>query len=205
MAKTVRLIGASQRAYAKLCAHCGGEFFRDTRNTYAYWERAKYCSSACSGLAQTARAILNRKPVAVEFWRWVNKSGDCWPWTGALDRDGYGIFSYGGRTYRASIVALQLDDRKPLKGMYACHRCDNPTCVRPDHLYPGTPAQNTADAIARGRIKVGSKHYAAKLTENAVRDIRSSALGDAEMASRYGVSKAAISMARSRKTWRSVA
>lgn len=186
----------------KPCAYCGGQFPRDIRCTWAHWSRAKYCSRACTGAAKAAKAAALRPSKRAKFNAQVVQVGDCWEWTGARDRDGYGIFSYARKTYRAPVVALELDGRPVPAGMYACHHCDNPACVKPRHLYPGTPAQNMADAKARGRISHGKK---AKLTPNDVRDIRLSAETDGTIAMRFGVSRSAVSMVRSRKTWRDVA
>jgi hypothetical protein len=186
----------------KVCEQCADLFPRDTRNTWAYWERARYCSRTCSGAARRAAAERDRKPMAEDFARWIDKSGDCWLWNGARDKNGYGAFSYAGKTRRAHAVALELDGRKPAKGEYACHSCDNPPCVNPAHLYPGTPTQNMADAKARGRTCQGAKQHMAKLCENDVLAIRSSQAPVTKLARQYGVSHSNISMIQSRKTWK---
>lgn len=186
------------RATTKKCAHCGRTFGRDNRCTWAYWARAKYCSSQCAGLAHTATAAANRQDLGESFNRWFVQTDGCWEWNGARDKDGYGIFSYARKSYRAAKIALQLDGRPVPAGMYACHHCDNPACVRPSHLYPGTPKQNMADCVARGRVNAGKK---AKLTVDDVIAIRSAAGTHEEIASRFGVSRPTISMVIARKTW----
>lgn len=193
------------QSISKDCIQCGAAFYRDKRCTWAYWGRAKYCSSACAGLANTERAARDRLSMRDNFERWIDKSGECWLWTGACARNGYGAFSHASVTRRAHVVALELDGRMPAKGEYACHHCDNPACVRPSHLYAGTPAQNSADAVARGRVQRGERQHMAKLTERAVREIRASSAGSIELAKRYGVSCAAVYMVRSGKTWKHVA
>lgn len=185
----------------KTCCECGSLFRRDVRNTYVYWSKAKYCSRACFGRAHSRKSVANRPPMHVAFDKWVSKGDGCWEWRGARDKGGYGIFSYNGKALRAAVIALQLDGRPVAKGMYACHHCDNPCCVRPDHLYPGTPTQNMADAIARGRIKLGKK---AKLTTNDVIAIRSAEGTHDDIASSFGVSRPTISLIRARRTWRNV-
>ena len=141
----------------------------------------------------------------MSFGRWFDANIDgCWPWTGALDRDGYGVFCYIGKVYKAHSMALRLDGRPVPKGMYACHHCDNPSCVNPAHLYVGTPLENSRDAKDRGRVPVGEKHYLAKLTEKDVLEIRASDLTCAKLAMQFGVSLSNISFIRTGKSWRHV-
>jgi hypothetical protein len=134
----------------KNCGHCGGEFARDKRNTYAYWARAKYCSRSCAGAAIAAAKIAARLPRETDFLKWFTPGDGCWEWQGAIDRDGYGIFSYAGKTSRAAREALAFDGRDPGNG-FACHHCDNPRCVRPSHLFVGTNRDNMQDMVQKGR------------------------------------------------------
>lgn len=186
----------SDRA-AKNCAHCGGLFSRDVRNTWAYWQKAKYCSRACAGAAHSARSVANRASLEDAFSKWFTKTDGCWEWEGARDKDGYGIFSYAGKSHRAAKVALQIDGRPVPDGQYACHHCDNPACVRADHLYAGTPTENSADAIARQRLRPASK-----LTAEQVKQIRSAPGTHEEIAASFGISRANVSLIREGRTWR---
>jgi len=91
------------------------------------------------------------------FWDYVScePNSGCWLWEGSRDRKGYGqlrISHSGPRSLRyATHISLELDGRPVPAGMLACHTCDIPSCVNPDHLFIGTPLQNTADMIAKGR------------------------------------------------------
>lgn len=148
--KRIRIVGPVQRSYAKQCAYCGVEFAKDPRNTWGYWERAKYCSRQCAGTAIAQARVAKRPPREVAFAKWFIRTDGCWEWRGAVDRDGYGIFSYANETRRAARVALELDGRAP-GDRFACHHCDNPRCVRPDHLFVGTNQDNMQDMVRKGR------------------------------------------------------
>ncbi len=93
------------------------------------------------------------------FWAKVRKAGesDCWPWTGSLNRLGYGRFKLHGKTFYAHRVsfALRWGDSPQL---LICHRCDNPACVNPEHLYDQSHRENTLEASERGRLHAPAKH-----------------------------------------------
>lgn len=190
---------------SKSCETCGGTFYRDKRCTYAHWQRVRDCSRACVGKRKTAVAEQQRASKADAFFRNVDKSGDCWVWTAAKDRDGYGIFAYARKSFRAPRVALELDGREPAKGQYACHTCDNPVCVNPAHLYAGSATDNSRDMLERGRARIGSQHHSAKLTDAAVAHIRTSGDSPAKLAVLFGVSLAAVRLCQAGKTWKHVA
>jgi hypothetical protein len=102
------------------------------------------------------------RPLEDRFWEKVDKSGDCWLWTGARDQHGYGSLSvaHEGRERRRSVpvkasrVSWQIHNGPIPAGMWVLHRCDNPPCVRPDHLFLGTQLDNMRDASAKGRLNV---------------------------------------------------
>lgn len=88
------------------------------------------------------------------FWSavTVNKPAECWPWTDRWsDKDGYGILTVGGAHQRAHRVAWSLTNGPIPTSLSVLHRCDNPPCCNPAHLYLGTQAENVADMMARHR------------------------------------------------------
>jgi hypothetical protein len=134
------------------------------------------------------------------FWSKVDKSGDCWIWTACRKSSGadYGLFYFDGRTQTTHRVVWQLTYGPIADGLVVRHRCDNPPCVRPDHLDLGSNAMNVMDRLERGRDARGSLHGQSVLTEEAVADIRRCADGaprgtQSALARQYGVSEATIS------------
>lgn len=90
--------------------------------------------------------------MATRFWASVDRSGECWLWLGTLSRWGYGRFYREGRNVAAHRVAWELENGEPIPpGLYALHRCDNPPCVRPVHIFLGTAGDNARDAVAKAR------------------------------------------------------
>lgn len=128
----------------------------------------------------------------------------CRNWLGGKDSDGYGLFTAKGMaTVRAHRYAFQKNNG-PVDGLMVCHHCDNRACVEPAHLFAGTAGDNSRDMVAKGRSMRGSINPKARLTEQAVIDIRSSSAPTAELAVRYEVSVSAITKARKCDMWKHV-
>src|SRR4051812_25002973 len=102
------------------------------------------------------------------FWDNVKKSDSCWLWTGPRDGNGYGVFKpkkCSGKRTTASRASMIIHNGHPASNkIFACHKCDNPPCVNPDHLFWGTQADNLEDARLKGRLSVPEKGWKRDLT-----------------------------------------
>lgn len=144
----------------------------------------------------------------VTFWSKVDKRGpdECWMWTCHTNKQGYGSVSIQGRLTRAHRYSFALAHGPIAPNLCVCHRCDNPPCVNPAHLFLGTIAENNADKAAKGRQAAGISSGRAKLTDDDVREIRAAfrpGIG-VVLGRRYGVSASVIKAVSSGTTWRHV-
>jgi len=157
---------------------------------------------------------MRQKPSFLErFWTKVDQSGGvdaCWLWT-ASGAAGYGrIKSPEGKgLLLAHRVAYETTIGPLPPGMKACHSCDNPKCVNPNHIFPGTQSQNMQDCANKGRLHIpdqwGEKNPLARLTAEKVREIRALWAGKKysmqDLADVYQVSRGAINNVVHNHTW----
>ncbi|MHB0992643.1 MAG: HNH endonuclease signature motif containing protein [Burkholderiales bacterium] len=158
-------------------------------------------------------ANLLRIPIEDRFWKKVIKSENCWEWVGNKNNKGYGQLSKGGRLGNALAhrVSYEIHNGKIPGGLFVLHKCDNPGCVRPDHLFLGTNSDNMQDMLKKGRFKSkslkGEKCKFSKLNESQVMEIKNRLLhGDKArlIARAYGVSDCCISGIKCGKTWKHI-
>lgn len=124
----------------------------------------------------------------------VQKTPDCWVWTGTKNDCGYGIFLLPGEVpVRAHRYAWERENGPIPKDMVIRHKCDNPACVNPSHLLLGTKDDNNKDTAERHRHNYGLSHWNGKLSDQDVLDIRSSQDPQSVLAKRYGVNQSHIS------------
>lgn len=114
----------------------------------------------------------------------------CFLWLGPYDKDGYGkIHTEDGRYLRAHRYTCELVGKPIPDGYLGCHKCDNPTCVNPQHIFHGTHKSNHEDRGRKGRQAKGSKIGASKLTAEQVLEIRSTKPGEHVAFSKYGIKR----------------
>lgn len=148
---------------------------------------AKYCGDECRIRGRVA----------------ADEQSGCWLWRGSLSAEGRAVlqrFAHESKTSAARLAYETFRGAIPA-GKFVCHTCDNPACVNPDHLFLGTPADNSADMARKGRAARGEKNAQAKLTASQVRDIRASSESVRALSRRYGVGRVNIKNARDGRTW----
>jgi len=146
----------------------------------------------------------------------VDRSGGpeaCWPWQASTTRGpfGYGQIGWNGKMWLAHRVAYWLAFGPFAPELCVLHRCDNPPCCNPDHLFLGTRKDNAEDMVNKGRYTQHRKRYRgmdskrAKLTDDEIREIRdlyaSGRLTQTRLAERFNTSQSNISVIVLRQHW----
>lgn len=156
------------------------------------------------------------KPLERRLWSRVDRSGGpdaCWPFLGSPgNRGGYGQILVDGHNTPAPRAAWIVANGPIPDGLLVCHRCDNPPCCNPRHLFLGTHADNTADMVEKGRGKRppalrGVAHPGARLRDEQVKSIRlrlAEGVSQRQIARQYGVSQSQVSHIATGKHWTDV-
>jgi hypothetical protein len=167
--------------------------------------RRKFCSTECYHANDHDRSIAR-------FWGKARKTESCWVWTGKIHYRGYGVQpNRRGETYAHRLAWTLVNGPIP-EGMIVMHKCDNPPCVRPDHLMLGTKGENSFDMKRKGRARGsylgGRRNPAAKLTPEQVAEIRARVGGygtGRPLAREFGVSPSTITAIKAGRLWKDVA
>jgi hypothetical protein len=129
---------------------------------------------------------------------------ECWPWTCTRDSYGYGVLKSSGKMLKAHRVAYARAHGAVPPSLCVCHRCDNPSCVNPNHLWAGTNLDNIRDRSGKHRTHrpLGQTHPMVKLTENQVREILDSTETHTKVAARFGITFQTVSRIRRKELWK---
>lgn len=138
-----------------------------------------------------AEVELTDKDVA-RFWSKVDRRGadECWEWKANKTQKGYGQIGVGKRLASAHRLSYAISKIDPV-GSLVCHRCDNPACVNPKHLFLGSPSDNMQDMVEKVRAKFGEQSYSSKLTADDVlriRELRAGGKTYREIGEEFGIS-----------------
>jgi len=145
-------------------------------------------------------------------WRFDSVTG-CYNWIASVERKGYGKFKVAGRFLPAHRWAWERKNGPIPPGMLACHRCDNPRCVNPDHIFLGTHQDNVDDMIKKGRMvrkvgEVGDLNPNAKLDAASVVDMRqlnrTQGFGARRLAKRFNISRTQAKRIITGVSWTSI-
>jgi hypothetical protein len=202
------------------CAKCGTYFTPRSKTV-------RFCSDQC-------RYSRGETPIEERFWKFVVKADGCWSWLGCTAPNGYGLI-YDKKLDRkipAHRLSYEMHIGPVPEGYFVCHRCDNPPCTNPEHLFVGTPKDNSQDMAKKGRSGLtrhperaargtrnarfthpettarGEESGQAKLTESQVREIRqlhnTGAHSQKSLGKKFGVCKATIYYIVNNLSWQHI-
>lgn len=138
------------------------------------------------------------------FEKKFETDGDnCWEWKASLRNGRYGSFEYNNETFNSHRISYELYVGDIPENLYVCHKCDNPKCVNPSHLFLETQKGNMNDMVSKNRqakLK-GIDHVAAKLSEKEILEIRNSNLLIRKLAKIYNCCQRHISRIKNKKCW----
>lgn len=162
-----------------------------------------HCQCGCGGKVRKNSRFLvghNKKKVNSQetfFDRILKEEGGCWLWQGSISKAGYGTLSYHGKVSYAHRLSYIFVNGPIPDGLHVLHKCDNPPCCNPDHLFLGTHLDNIADMKSKLRCAYGEKSATAKLTELQVAEIREAYVPrikglSKQLAKKYGISSSHV-------------
>lgn len=198
---------ARRKAYAKAnvdAARAAGRKYREA-NIEVVREKNR-AQQAEYRKANSSLGVLDAIRSVDDFWSRadVGAEDSCWNWQGAKTNRGYGVYApMPGVLLRSHRVAYGLHHGGVDDEMFVCHKCDNPSCCNPSHLFLGTPKENSDDMIQKGRkaVLLGEDNPMSKLSRGSVRQMFQDPRTNKEIASEYGISPSLVSMIRRRKLW----
>ena len=145
-----------------------------------------------------------------KFWEKVDRSDGCWIWQGSLNNRGYGQINLDGKRQLAHRVSWEMANGPIESGLNVLHHCDNPPCIRPDHLFLGTSQDNALDMVSKGRHKGNPNGKTPKPNLDAsqvtaIRELyKTGKYSQSELGERFGMCRMTINNIVNRRTWRTL-
>lgn len=157
---------------------------------------------------QRKTGVIYKIPWKDRLWKNISKqNGDgCWEWNGAKNINGYGILNIDQVPILTHRLAWKSENGEIENGLHVLHKCNNPPCCRPSHLYLGKDKENARDRVLAGTTTKGEKNPGSKFTEQQILEIRKKGrtIGGTELAKMYGVYPSAISKIINRRNWKHI-
>ena len=192
------------------CQNCNIEFKKHKSSINR--SNNHYCSQTCFTQGRNKQFFIKKFVKITPFERFFSKisfenhSNKCWIWTGSKDKAGYGLLRMGKKFIKSHRYAYQLYNGNFDNKLFVCHKCDNPSCNNPEHLFLGTAKENNLDRVNKNRNanQKGSNQTSAILNEKLVLEIRDKLKNGylaKYLAIDYGVHKTTIADIKHRRTW----
>lgn len=198
-ADSIRYSQSTMHRWHGICVSCGNSA---VRHGYSLTRKTSRQCLKCY-LTQMSKPSIDR------LYKRLSNTSDkdaCWIWTGARRNGGYGNIRVNGKRLPASRLSWILHNGEIPDGYQVCHKCDNPPCCNPLHLFLGTPRDNVHDMISKGRQATGKAVAShSRLTEDQVREIRrhiASGKGLRHIGRMYGISCSSVIKIRDGITWK---
>lgn len=200
---------------SNICEGCGHRYRRTQNTSKAVFRKRRFCSFECRCEWQRKGAKIDSAKYTClgapeqRFWTRVDVQGpdECWEWQAGVNAAGYGRMSFEGNAVLTHRLAMMFSGVDLGRGILVCHRCDNPPCCNPRHLFLGTHLDNSRDAVAKERtaMGLGERWGRSVLRDRDISTIRSrlnSGETQASVAKDYGLHPSSISRIKNGQRWK---
>lgn len=156
----------TNKARKKTCEYCGKQITERYGDSNSQWDERRFCVKSCSNKSNSKVVDIF---IRLERFQVVINGSECFGWSGAKDGKGYGLLSsrkgHGCSPEKAHRVSYEKEYGEIPKGKKILHKCDNPECTNPKHLFAGTQKDNMQDCSRKGRLNKKSLKNLKSYTE----------------------------------------